>query len=214
MAYSQEKYNLRNASSIAGVVLVHAAIGYAFISGLAYRVITELPPVFEVRSIPDDVTPPPLPKDQPPPKSERVTTSDQVVVVTRAQDQIIVPPDPPFFTPTTEKPRIDPLPPPQPSLASGPRVRGKRMSWITTEDYPSASIRNNEEGTVAIAVRVGADGRVSSCEVTGSSGYPALDAVTCRLYARRARFEPALDADGVAVAATYSDRVRWQLPRE
>lgn len=121
----------------------------------------------------------------------------------------------PTTLPTTDEPKIDLTPLPSlPRLASGPRVKGNRAQWITTEDYPSSSVRNNEEGSVSISARVGADGRIASCEVTASNGHPTLDATTCRLYTRRARFDPAKDSSGVATPATYSDRVRWQLPQE
>jgi len=213
MAYAEEKHSLRQVSSIAGVVLVHAAIGYAFISGLAYQVYTELPTILQVINIPEDTPPPPPPPEpRAEARTERVSVPDKVVTVVGQPGDGIVAPPPPL--PTTEQPTIDPAPPPMPSMASGPRVKGVRARWITTEDYPSSSVRNNEEGSVAITVRVGADGRVASCEITTSSGYPALDALTCRLYARRARFDPALDSNGAAIPATYSDRVRWQLPTE
>ena len=55
---------------------------------------------------------------------------------------------------------------------------------------------------------------MSLMTVTGSSGHPALDAATCRLYPRRARFSAARDGAGNPIESTYADRVRWQLPRE
>ena len=61
---------------------------------------------------------------------------------------------------------------------------------------------------------VGTNGRVTSCKVTRSSNYVALDQATCRFYAKRARFTPALAEDGTPVEASYVDRVRWQLPAQ
>jgi protein TonB len=92
------------------------------------------------------------------------------------------------------------------------QVKGNRANWVTSEDYPAAAIRDGEEGAVAISVRVGADGRVISCQVTASSGHAALDEATCRVYSKRAHFTPALAADGAPVETGYADRVRWQLP--
>ena len=63
-------------------------------------------------------------------------------------------------------------------------------------------------------VAVGPDGRVTSCEVTGSSGNSALDQAACRNLQRRGRFEPALDRDGNPVASTYTKRVVWRLPQD
>ena len=70
-----------------------------------------------------------------------------------------------------------------------------------------------EEGAVAFTVQIGADGRVTSCSVTASSGSSVLDRATCRLYAQRARFAPARDDAGNQIGSRYSDRVRWELPR-
>ena len=61
---------------------------------------------------------------------------------------------------------------------------------------------------------VGTDGRVSECSVTSSSGSSTLDAATCKLITRRARFTPAKDADGNPVTDTYSNRIRWQIPED
>ena len=39
-----------------------------------------------------------------------------------------------------------------------------------------------------------------------------LDEATCELVTRRARFDPAKNNQGRAVAGNYSSAVRWQLP--
>lgn len=83
---------------------------------------------------------------------------------------------------------------------------------MTTDDYPSSSLREEAEGVTGTRLSVGPDGRVTNCEVTSSSGNSALDQAACRNLLRRARFEPALDRDGNPVASTFPKRVRWQLP--
>lgn len=218
MAYVDTKTRSQKLPSIAGVVAVHALIGYAFISGLAYEFVKQVTPVFTVKSIPADPIPPEIEK-LPPPKvekvaTERVTTVPVVIEDLRpAQDGFVVlRSDPP--TTTFDPPVRTVLPTePQASKATAVSVSGNRAGWITAEDYPSAAIRAEEEGTVTISVRIGADGRVGACMVTGSSGHAALDGATCRLYQRRARFTPARDDAGTPVASTYVDRVRWELPR-
>lgn len=59
---------------------------------------------------------------------------------------------------------------------------------------------------------MGPDGRVVSCTVTSSSGHADLDAATCSLVSLRARFNPALDANGNPTTGTYSNRIRWVIP--
>lgn len=64
MSYIDQKHSSRQVSSIVGVAIVHAAIGYAFISGLAMEVWTNVPNILRVISLPAD-KPPPLPKTPP-----------------------------------------------------------------------------------------------------------------------------------------------------
>ncbi|WP_197277257.1 energy transducer TonB [Sphingomonas profundi] len=118
--------------------------------------------------------------------------------------------------PEARRVEVTPPPPPQPaalSRAAKASARGDRAGWITAEDYPARSLRNEEEGTVSISARIGADGRVSDCTVTASSGFPLLDEATCRLYQRRARFTPARDDAGQPTATNTTDRIRWTIPR-
>jgi protein TonB len=206
------KYSSRKAVSVTGVVLVHVALGYAFVNGLAYQVITEKFKVFIGEQIEAPKPPPPIPPKGP--------VNKQPLPEPLPQPNPIPFPGPtgpilgPDWSPSSPLPS-DPLPAPQPpSLSRHLQAKGDRSAWVTAEDYPAASVRSNEEGRVEITVRVGINGRVTNCEVTGSSGHPALDEATCRNYAKRARFAPALAADGAPIEASYVDRVRWQLPTE
>ncbi|QQV76471.1 energy transducer TonB [Sphingomonas aliaeris] len=90
-----------------------------------------------------------------------------------------------------------------------PKNPGK---WLTFEDYPTAAIRNNEQGFVVVNFDITANGKVSRCEVTRSSGHTTLDDVPCRLLQRRARFDPATDASGVAVATRGTASFPFRIP--
>lgn len=83
--------------------------------------------------------------------------------------------------------------------------------WITNDDYPAAEARQHHEGTVGFALLVDESGRATKCDVTASSGYPGLDNGACFLLMRRARFDPARDASGRAVASTFPGRFTWHL---
>lgn len=89
---------------------------------------------------------------------------------------------------------------------------GNPGNWITSDDYPSLSLRLEEEGIAEFRIYVGHDGRVSRCEITESSGSALLDEQTCAALIFRARFVPARDAQGNTVKGTYSSAVRWQIP--
>lgn len=214
MAYADQQMSTRRIVAMVIVGLLHAALGYAFVTGLAYNVIKKMPTVLETFDVqeakpPEEEPPPPPPEPEaaPPP----VAPPPVVEVVTQA-------PPPPVVVAVPRPPVISAPPPPPvvaaPSQAEGASPRGRRANWITTEDYPGSAQRAGEEGTTAIKVQIDSDGRVTACTVTASSGSSALDDATCKLYQRRARFNPAKDAAGNPIATTYNDRVRWQLPRD
>lgn len=66
---------------------------------------------------------------------------------------------------------------------------------------PAAALEGGEQGSVSCRLQVDAEGRVTKCEVTGSSGPATLDAATCPLLLERARF---ITAEAVPAS--------WRLP--
>ena len=88
-----------------------------------------------------------------------------------------------------------------------------RWAGQIQSNYPSRALRAGDEGTVRLTVRVGSNGRVESCSVTGSSGSSALDDAACRGMERYARFNPALNDAGQPISASYSTAIRYQIPR-
>jgi TonB family protein len=101
-------------------------------------------------------------------------------------------------------------PHPPPAQRAAP-VAGSLVSLVTSDDYPNAALRNEEQGTVALALDVDPKGNVSSCTVTGSSGSDSLDTSTCRLMIERAHFTPAHDRRGRAVRDTYTQKITWRI---
>ena len=59
-----------------------------------------------------------------------------------------------------------------------------------------------------------ADGTVSDCTVTQSSGSKLLDSTTCALMSRRARFVAARNSDNEPAEARWASRISWTLPSE
>jgi TonB family protein len=93
-------------------------------------------------------------------------------------------------------------------------ARADLGALVTTEDYPAEAAAKGEEGAVGFRLEVGADGRVTGCAITRSSGSASLDGATCRLMRSRARFRPALDSQGRPTDDVVASRIVWRLPEE
>ena len=94
------------------------------------------------------------------------------------------------------------------------RARADLPALFSTDDYPEAALRHEEQGIVHYTLSIDPRGKVSNCVITRSSGSVALDDATCRVLQRRARFDPARDIDGKPVADLQTGRIRWKLPDE
>lgn len=70
---------------------------------------------------------------------------------------------------------------------------------FTTNDYPVASLRNNEQGRVLFRLEVDATGKATTCAVTRKVS-PSLDRQTCDILMKRFSYRPATDAVGQPVA--------------
>lgn len=83
---------------------------------------------------------------------------------------------------------------------------------LQTRDYPSAALRANIQGRVAVRITVTPEGRAADCRVVGSSGNAPLDTRTCEAIRSRARFSIPLDAAGQPTSATIVTLITWSLP--
>ncbi|HMO74857.1 MAG TPA: energy transducer TonB [Sphingopyxis sp.] len=88
-----------------------------------------------------------------------------------------------------------------------------RSGAIRDRDYPREASRAQTGGEVEVRFTIEANGRVTGCRVTRSSGDASLDATTCRLIEARFRFRPATNAAGEPIASTYGWRQSWWLER-
>ncbi len=221
MAYSDQKMSGSKIVAIAIVALIHAALGYAFVTGLAFQYVKK---VSEKLNTFDVEEPPPPPPDEPPPPPPDVpmtpppVVAPPPIVTTPAPPVTIatVPTPPPTFAPTViAAPPAPPAPPPPapPTVSKAAGAKGNPADWITTDDYPPSSIRAEEEGTTVIKWTINTEGRVENCVTTQSSGSNALDQAACRALSRRARYTPAKDAAGNPMATTQTRRVVWRLPQ-
>lgn len=94
--------------------------------------------------------------------------------------------------------------------ATPPRqIRGR----IRDSDYPEDLADAGVGGRVTVVFLVQTDGRVTECDVDGSSGIARLDALTCRLIRERFRFRPSRDGRGRPVPAYVRETHEWVFER-
>jgi protein TonB len=215
MAYSRTNQPADRALTIVLVAALHAGVLALVISGLRVSFINKVnPPPISATNTPVTV-PEPTRAPRPHPRTAEARP------IPRPADPLPLDPrlaDPGPILPTQGtgssgtaaaddgliRLPLPPLPSPEPTAALGPRPLGNPGLWATDADYPTNELRLGHAGRVGFLLSVDANGRVGSCTVTGSSGFPALDKATCALMIRRGRFQ--------AGPGTWSSAVRWQIP--
>jgi len=98
---------------------------------------------------------------------------------------------------------------PAPAPAPTRTAAGVNVSQCEKPEYPSASRRLEEEGTVALRFLVGVDGKVIQSEIEKSSGFKRLDEAA-RAGLSKCQFRPAL-VDGKPEQSWASMKYTWRL---
>ncbi|MGY4398892.1 protein TonB [Sphingomonas sp. UYAg733] len=223
MAYVDQRMSGSKVVAIVIVALIHAVIGYAFVTGLAYQYVKK---AAEKLNTFDVEEPPPPPPDEPPPPPPDtpltpppVVSPPPIVNVPRppvVMQTVTIPPPAAPMVPIAAPPAPPPpAPPAPPRVASPVSPRGNQANWFPQDSYPAAARRAEAEGRVSVKVTVNASGRVANCSVVSSSGNSDLDEATCRLATRNGRFNAAKDVAGNAIEAQFTVRnVVWKIETE
>lgn len=224
MAYVDRSSNTRRTATAIAVATIQAGAIYAVVTGLAVTFVAPPPKDRPLEATDIRVTPiePDKPKPAEPPIAPRPKTRDPVQRVTPVDNPIVEPPRTVLTglesggetgASGSGVAVIEPPKPPPPTFV--PRLArplNQPASWATPNDYPARDLREGNQGVTGFRLSIGADGKVMRCEVTSSSGFPGLDRAACDKITRRARFAPATDGYGTAVAGSYSSAIRWQIP--
>ena len=224
MSYVDQRMSQGRIWAIVIVAVLHAALGYAFVTGLAYKFVKNVSE--DLKTF--DVEEPPPPEEEPPPPEQPKQVQPPPVVspppLVRTNVQTppmqtvrVAPPAPITYTapPAPPTPPAPPPPPPPPPRTVEPaRARANLASYVSNDDYPPAALRAGDEGTTGFRLTVGPDGRVTNCTITSSSGSSSLDSTTCRIMRSRARFTPARDSNGNPTTDTHSARITWRIQEE
>jgi protein TonB len=200
------------------VVVLHLLLFWAISSGLARAVVKKIQGPVEAVLLEDakpDIPPPPPPpppKNLPPPPAyvppvdvvvSNAAPSANAIAAVSATPQPVAPASPPA--------------PPAPSAPPAPVVKAEpvRVAAVVNSancekpDYPSASRRLEEEGTVSLRFLVGVDGKVIQAEVEKSSGFKRLDEAA-RAGLSRCAFKPAT-VDGKPEQGWATMKYTWRL---
>jgi protein TonB len=227
MNYASANRRLSPAAML-GALGIPGAFGALLVVGLAVTVVTvPKPPRPEARDVTDMPLPPPPP---PTPEAKRDRKTPTTTPTTPTTD------DPPAPTPlppldkdwgnpgpqtgtgtgTGTGPATTGLPDPGPSAspfdAVGAKPKGNPGRWVTNDDYRPRWVREDMTGTARFTLSIDASGRVTGCTITRSTGHAPLDAATCELVTKRARFDAARDTSGRSVAGSYKGSITWQIP--
>ncbi len=190
------------------IVLLHIGMFWALQSGLSHQLVEAVLGPIETRVIEeqkpqDEPPPPPPPKFETPPPFVPPPEVAIDIPVEAAQTTAI--------TQTTDKkptytPPVAPAPAPVPTTS--PKIDPKHPP--TKPEYPAASRREGEAGTVQLEVYVLENGRVGEVRIKKSSGFPRLDESAMKEVKRSWRFIPGTQ-NGKPVAMWRAFAVTFDL---
>ena len=206
--YDDPAKNQKRTLAFVLVLAIHAAFIWVLNSGLGKAIVEFVAPPVETEIVdeqPEDEEPPPPPPPDYAPPPPYVPPPDFVIAAPVQTGPTTA------ITTTSEKPVAAPPPKPAPSASvkTPPSTQGKGAR-ITQPEYPPASRRAGEEGTVHLQVYVQENGRAGEIKVAKSSGFPKLDEAAVKEVQRNWRFVPGKE-DGKPVAMWHIFAVTFRL---
>lgn len=218
--------------ALAGVLAVHAALGAVILSGLNVRSVETT--IERLRTF-DIIEPPPPPPPPPARQAERAKEKEGAAG-RKAEPTPVVAPTPKILVPAKAPVVAAPVAGTGSAPSAGAALSGagtgaggsgtgrggggsgdfsrftpaRMLNKIPDREYRRISGGRVPRGSATIAFRVRADGRMSGCRVTRSSGDPIVDGIVCDSAAKYLRFSPARDPDGRAIAQDMSYTPSWR----
>src|SRR5690242_17432470 len=200
MSYAHPRSSSRHLTGVAITVVLHVALIYALIHGLARKIVEVVAPPLETKIIaeakpptPEKPPPPPPPKLAPPPPPYIPPPEVRIQMPVQPPPTIQVAPSPAPPPPQVFAPTPPPAPPAPPAQAQ-PAVR-ITDSCTLRPPYTAAMRRAREEGEVRVKALVDVSGRVLESNVDRSSGFRRLDEAS-REAVLECRYRPAVGSDG------------------
>jgi len=209
---SRQRGTRKHVIGLTAVVVLHGLLFWAINSGLARKFVKVIKGPVEAILLEETKPeippppPPPPPKNLPPPPPSYVPPVDiQVSSPTPTNAIAAVSNTPQPVAPPSPLP-VQSNPPPAPPVQTAAVISA---SSCEKPEYPSASKRLEEEGTVQLKFLVGADGKVLESAVEKSSGFRRLDEAA-RAGLSKCQFKPAT-VDGKPQQSWASMKYTWRL---
>jgi len=192
---SRQRSPRKHLTGIGLVVLLHVLLLWAISSGLARNVVRMTENTVEAVLMTE--APPPAPT--PPPKTPPPKTP--------TPPPPVPPSTAPAITQPTAPPAAAPAAPPTPAIRTGAVIQAG--AHCAKPDYPSASRRMEEEGTVTLKFLIGVDGKVIQADIEKTSGFNRLDEAA-RNALSKCQFRPGT-VDGKPEQSWASIKYTWRL---
>ena len=206
----QQRTKTKRLPSLMVVLVLHVILLWLIQSGLARQAITLTQESVEALLL-TDAAPPPPPVAAPKTPSPKTPLPPVIQPPITAATPVITAPTAPAInvTPTQSTPPTAPTASsaPSPSIRTGAAIQPGAS--CAKPDYPSASRRLEEEGTVSLKFLIGVDGRVLQAEIEKTSGFPRLDEAA-RNALSKCQFRPGT-IDGKAEQSWASIKYTWRL---
>jgi protein TonB len=198
----------KHLTGIGLVVLLHAVLLWAITSGLAKQVVRMTENTVEAVLMTEAPPPPPPPAPTPKTPPPKIPTPAPPPPAPASPAPAITQPSPPPATPAAAPPApTAPAAPPVPTIRTGAVIQPGAS--CAKPDYPSASRRMEEEGTVTLKFLIGVDGKVMQADIEKSSGFARLDEAA-RNALSKCQFRPGT-VDGKPEQSWASIRYTWRL---
>lgn len=212
----QQRNPAKHLVGITFVLVFHAVLVYALVNGLGHKLVEVIKKPYETKLIeevkkplPDEPLPPPPklapppPPFVPPPEVHIAVAPSAANTITQVTSRLPPPPAPAVALPAP----VAVAAPKRVPVVIPPVIDANRA--CAKPEYPAASRRNEETGTVQLRFLIGVDGRVVESKVESASGHERLDAAA-REALSRCQFRPGT-IDGKPEQSWASIKYTWQL---
>lgn len=214
MNFTHDKQPGKNITGITIVVLLHMLVAYGIVTGLGKRMVTKMAEAVETKLIEEQAPPPPKDIPPPPPPPEMKAPPPPFIPPVEVNVQQQAPAQSTIAVSSAARPannELDRAPATAaPANANPARVAAVAdFSTCAKPEWPKASLRNEETGTVTLSFLIGVDGRVTDSKVLKSSGFRDLDKAAVSGISK-CKFKPGL-TDGKPEQAWMQMQYVWIL---